>query len=58
VSLVFKSRKIDFFIISIARRARVSIARKNGYLYEGRRKVGRIWKLQILEVLSPISRDN
>jgi hypothetical protein len=49
VSLVFKSRKIDFFIISIARRARVSIARKNGYLYEGRRKVGRIWKLQILE---------
>jgi hypothetical protein len=49
MSLVFKSRKIDFFIISIARRARVSIARKNGYLYEGRRKVGRIWKLQILE---------
>jgi hypothetical protein len=49
VSLVFKSRKIDFFLISIARRARVSIARKNGYLYEGRRKVGSIWKLQILE---------
>jgi hypothetical protein len=49
VSLVFKFRKIDFFIISIARWARVSIARKNGYMSEGRRKVGRIWKLQILE---------
>jgi hypothetical protein len=49
VSSIFRSKKFDFSIISIARRARVSTARKNGYQYEGRRQAGRIWKLQILE---------
>jgi hypothetical protein len=49
VSSVFRYKKFDFFIISLAWRARVSTARKNGYWYEGIRQAGRIWKLQILE---------
>jgi hypothetical protein len=49
VSSVFRSKKFDFSIISIAQRARVFTARKNGYRYEGRRQPGRIWKLQILK---------
>jgi hypothetical protein len=42
VSLVFISKKFVFFIISIAQRARVSIARMNDYQHEGRRQDGRI----------------
>jgi hypothetical protein len=42
VSSVFRSKKFDFSIISIAQMDRVSTARNNGYQHEGRRHAGRI----------------